>query len=330
MPRILVIRFSSIGDILLTSPVVRALNKQLGAEVHFLTKAKFHQLVKFNPHIQQVHFLTDSLSAIIGELQGFNFDYVVDLHKNYRSRMVIRALKAPHFSFDKLNLEKWLMVNLNINRLSGQHLVDRYFQGLSGLGVQPDKEGLEFFFEEEFSTLPEIIELPDKYFALALGAAHPTKQMPESLIRKIITSLPGKIALLGGQQEISLGEVLEESYPDKVINCAGKTSLLQSARVIQACQVIITPDTGMMHMAVALKKPVVVVWGNTIPDFGMFPYYPGHPEKFVNVEVPGLNCRPCSKLGKTSCPKGHFDCMNKIEVMEITQAVNTLINLPAQ
>jgi len=194
------------------------------------------------------------------------------------------------------------------------------------LGVKPDQKGLEFFVDEKVAMHPEEITLPEKFVGLALGAAHPTKQIPISILKKIIQTIPSKFVLLGGKAEALLGEKLTVEFPEKVINCAGKTTLMQSAGIIRSCHVLITPDTGMMHLAVALQKPVVVVWGSTVPDFGMFPYYPGNPKMYSNIEVTGLKCRPCSKLGKTSCPKRHFDCMNKIDVEEIFRAVEPWIN----
>jgi len=330
MPKILLIRFSSIGDIVLTSPIIRGLKLQLDAELHFLCKRRFANLLDHHPQIHKVYSLDDSFRELIPQLKEEAYDYVVDLHKNLRSQRVCRALGRPVFRFDKLNWQKWLMVNLKVNRLPSKHLVDRYFDGLAGIPITNDQQGLDFYLPQSLSE-PAIDSFNQwnttkSFLCLALGAAHPTKQLPLSLIEAIIEQSSYQLALLGGPLETALGDQLAAKYSNKVFSLAGRISIAGSAKVVSQSLAVITPDTGMMHIAAALKKPVVAIWGNTIPEFGMYPYYPAGQSQFENVEIKGLSCRPCSKIGKKTCPKGHFKCMKLIKPEHVLDAVERLLD----
>ncbi len=328
--KILIIRFSSIGDIVLTSPVIRTLSQQLDAELHFLCKKEFASILAFNPYLHKVWKWESKKEAeIIEQLNLEKFDCVVDLHKNIRSLKIKRSLKISSYSFSKLNLEKWLMVNFKINRLPNSHIVDRYFEGIKQLGIHNDGNGLDFFIGPATKSIDDLLPKgisSEPYVCLAIGAAHFTKQIPINKLLEICSELENQIVLLGGKNEIPLAADLERKSRSKIVNLVGKCSLQESAQCIKNAGCIITPDTGMMHIAAGLKTPIVAVWGNTIPAFGMFPYLPKKLKSFKNIEVSQLACRPCSKIGKKECPKGHFNCMQKIEVLNVTRAVEELIN----
>lgn len=303
--KILVIRFSSIGDIVLTTPVVRCLKNQVaGAEVHYLTKASMKQVIQHHPSIDKIHELE---STSVEALKNEQFDWIIDLHNNLRSRKITSAINAPINRFRKLNLKKWLWVHFGINTLPAVHIVDRYLETVAALGVKNDGLGLDFPIPQQ-TVLPE--HLPAAYIALVLGAAHATKQIPQSKLEEYIHLSTQSIVLLGGSAEKELGETLSNRF-ENCINLAGKTNLFESALVVKNAIKVITPDTGMMHIAAALNVKTEVIWGNTAPEFGMYPY--GNDGNFTNHEVK-LNCRPCSKIGHKKCPKGHFDCMMKQDV----------------
>ncbi|MEQ9415680.1 MAG: glycosyl transferase, partial [Cyclobacteriaceae bacterium] len=127
--KILIIRFSSIGDIVLTTPVIRVLKTQVdNAEIHYATKARFAGLLKENPYVDKLHLLDDKLGLLITDLKREKFDHIIDLHNNLRTRIIKFSLGVKSSSFNKLNWEKWLMVNLKINKLPSLHIVDRYLQ----------------------------------------------------------------------------------------------------------------------------------------------------------------------------------------------------------
>ena len=318
--KILVIRFSSIGDIVLTTPVVRNIRQQLPeAEVHFLTKSDFRDIVCHNPNIDKVHFLGDQWDRIIGELKAERFDYIIDLHHNLRTARVKRALKIKARSFPKLNIQKWLYTNLKINRLPNIHIVDRYMDTVAPLGVINDGKGLDFFIPSKDEI--RLSDLPHAHFAgyiaLVIGAAHATKRMPSEKLKELCSLIHHPIILLGGKEDRARGEDIASVDPIKIYNACGKFSLNESADIVKKATLVITHDTGLMHIAAAFKKPVISIWGNTVPDFGMYPYYGNRPVPSAKFEVKGLRCRPCSKIGYDQCPKGHFKCMQNQDLKSI-------------
>lgn len=325
MKKVLVVRFSSIGDVVLTTPVLRCLHEQTGAEVHFLTKAAYAPLVAYNPHVQVVHELRDSLRKLLPELKRQNFDVLVDLHRNWRSRMVQMALGKPTLGFEKLNFQKWLLVNFKWNLMPQCHLVHRYLAAVEPLGVKDDKYGLEIFLPQ---TLPPLsVQLPAEYVAFAVGGAHATKRMPVEKMKEVLKQLDLPVVLLGGPAEAETGKALSATFGEgKIIDLCGRTTLLQSALVIRDAAAVLTHDTGMMHIAAAFRKPIVSVWGNTVPAFGMYPYYGDDPDRSTVFEVKGLPCRPCSKLGHRRCPRGHFNCMHLQDANAIARAVRRAIS----
>lgn len=316
--KVLVIRFSSIGDVVLTTPVVRCIKQQVpGAQVHFLLKKSFAQVLAHNPYIDKVHAIENSVSERIEDLRKEKFDYVIDLHHNLRSAQVKRALKAKAFSFNKLNVQKWLLVNLHINRLPQKHIVDRYFETVASLGVKNDMQGLDYFIAEQ-----ERVDTPARcgaaaggYHVLVAGGSYYTKQIPINKMAEICTLSDKKIIVLGGKEDAALGEKLESQFGKKVFSGCGKFSINQSASIVQQADKVITSDTGLMHIAAAFKKDIISIWGNTIPEFGMCPYLAGAKSKVL--EIKDLGCRPCSKLGYQKCPKGHFKCMNDIDMNQV-------------
>lgn len=319
MPKFLIIRFSSIGDIVLTTPVIRCLKQQVPqAEVHFLTKPEYAGLLQHNPYLTAIHTLDKPLLTKARELNKEGFDAVIDLHHNLRSRMIKTIIQAPAFTFHKLNIEKWLMVNLHMNKLPNLHVVDRYMQTVQSLGVVNDGQGLDYFFN---TPMPQLPPLPTTYIAFAIGAQHGTKRMPNEKIAAICRNLPMPVVLLGGKTDESNGELIARQAGGHVINCCGKLSLEQSAAVLQGAHKVLTHDTGLMHIAAALKKDVVAIWGNTIPEFGMSAYRGKHTFRVTNMQVANISCRPCSKIGYEQCPKGHFNCMQQQNIAAICEAV---------
>ncbi|MBP9187665.1 MAG: glycosyltransferase family 9 protein, partial [Bacteroidia bacterium] len=177
MQKFLVIRFSSIGDIVLTSPAVRCLKKQVAdAEIHYLTKPAFKEVLKANPYIDYLHVLDKPLLEKIKELKAFGFDFIIDLHNNLRTQIIKSVLNVPAFSFDKLNTEKAQLVNFKINTLPNLHIVDRYLNTLTNFGVINDGLGLDYFIPEDTKLSTAVIDLIQQpYLAIAIGAQHYTK-----------------------------------------------------------------------------------------------------------------------------------------------------------
>jgi ADP-heptose:LPS heptosyltransferase len=326
LKKVLIIRFSSIGDIVLTSPILRCLkNQSPDTEIHYLTKKQYLSLLIDNPYISKIWLFEDNFRELIPKLKAKNFDFVIDLHKNFRSRFVVVKLGKPSASFPKLNIRKWLLVNAKINLLPDLHIVDRYFRAVRKLNVQNDLNALDYFIPktEEVDITDILPKNNVDYIAFSIGGKHSTKILPEEKIISICKRIDIPVVLLGGTEDKERADRIITQCGSHVINCCGKFTINQSASLIRQSWKVITNDTGLMHIAAAFRKPVISVWGNTVPAFGMYPYLP---EKFTGistiVEVKGLSCRPCSKLGYDRCPKEHFRCMNDLDVDLILKALN--------
>lgn len=322
--KFLIIRFSSIGDIVLTTPVVRNLKQQVEhADIHYLTKKQYAGILETNPYVDKVHVLHKSFAEIIPELRAEHFHYIIDLHKNLRTLKVKRALGIQHFSFNKVNLEKLLMVSLKINRLPNVHIVDRYMDTVKLFVDKNDMQGLDYFIPEKdvvnTKRLPENFQ--KGYIAFAIGAQHATKRLPDEKIISICKKIDKPIILLGDKNDALIAQKVVLAAGGNVYNACGNYNLNQSASIVKQARLVITHDTGLMHIAAAFKKKIISVWGNTIPEFGMFPYLAAEGSEII--EVKGLKCRPCTKIGFKKCPKKHFRCMNDIDEERIIELLNS-------
>lgn len=326
--KILVIRFSSIGDIVLTTPVVRCLKTQLNCEVHYCTKENYKDILENNPYIDRVLTLKSSLNELSNDIKSQEYDYIIDLHKNLKTLLLkIKNLNIKSYSFNKVNLKKYLLVNFKINKMPNVHIVDRYMDTVNNLGITNDNEGLDYFIPEkdevENDWLPESHR--KGFYAFSIGGQHNTKKLPSDKIIELCHRINHPIILLGGKEDQKEAEKIESFFsPSKsyyytessiyddlnnktiIFNGCGKFNLNQSADLLRKSVAVFTHDTGLMHIASAFKKEIYSIWGNTVPEFGMYPYQ----TKFTIFENKNLSCRPCSKIGHKKCPKGHFKCMS--------------------
>lgn len=321
--KFLIIRFSSIGDIVLTTPVIRCLKQQVeDAEVHYLTKSSFRGIIENNPHVDKLHVLESDFDGLLNALQQEKFDYIIDLHHNLRTLKVKKALKeVPSFSFNKLNIKKWLLTAFKINVMPHVHIVDRYLDTVKSFGVVNDGKGLDYFIPEQDivpdSDIPAAQSLG--YTAIVIGAAHNTKKLPLDKLKELCEKIHYPIILLGGPEDRAIGNEIAAIDPIKIYNSCGKFNLNESADLVRRAKVVITHDTGLMHIAAAFKKPIVSIWGNTVPAFGMTPYLGSSNAQHDVFEVKGLWCRPCSKIGYSKCPLGHFKCIKKQDIYSIVE-----------
>lgn len=331
--KILIIRFSSIGDIVLTTPVIRCLKTQLeNPGIHYLTKKQYEPLLRANPYIDKIHLLERNVKSVKEELKKEKFDYVIDLHRNIRSLKVKSALDCPSFTFNKLNFEKFLMVNLKVDALPELHIVNRYFEAVAELGVKNDGKGLDYFIPigEGFDLNDLPYSFQTGYYVWAIGAKHHTKKYPVEKVIEVLKEFDRPVVLLGGIEEDAEGDQIRNETGDHVINLCGKLTLNQSASIIKNAETVITNDTGMMHIAAAYQQEIISIWGNTIPEFGMYPYFPTEElahQKSKILEVKNLYCRPCSKIGFKKCPEGHFRCMREITKEMVLEAITSKVNL---
>jgi len=330
MVRFLIIRFSSIGDIILTTPVVRHLRKQVeNAEIHYLTKGSYASLLEANPYIDKVHSYDGNMKSCISILKEEQFDYVIDLHHNTRSARIKYELKRIAFTVDKLNWKKWLYVTFKRDRMPNIHMVDRNLDTIQSYIEYRDELGLDYFIPEKekisSASLPESFR--QAYVGFSIGAQHETKKLPLESLVKLCRKLKHPIIILGGPGDKTTGEAIVSALPGKkILNACGQYNIHQSASLVRQAKVLITHDTGLMHIGAAFQLKIISIWGNTVPQFGMYPYR-ANPSS-VQFEVPDLSCRPCSKIGYQKCPKGHFKCMLNQDLESIAQAVHRLWDSP--
>jgi len=330
--KFLIIRFSSLGDIVLTSPVLRCLKTQLpDVELHYLVKPSFKAAVINNPYISKLHFLQEDWNKMIDELEEEKFDYIIDLHRNMRSFRIKSSLKVPAFSFKKLNFRKLIFTKLKWNVMPEQlHVIDRYLKTVEPFGVYNDGAGMDYFITPEEEVLQKDIPTSHLagYIGIVIGASFYTKKLPVFKLQELCSKIDHPIILLGGPEDAAAGDEIKKIDSVKLYNACGKFSLNESADLVRKAKLIIAHDTGLMHMAAALKKHVIVVWGSTTPSFGMYPYYGAN---FLSrqsdlpsddMQVHNLWCRPCTKIGRKKCPQGHFKCMKKMPIDEIVMKVN--------
>lgn len=326
--KVLVIRFSSIGDIVLTTPVVRALKEQLYGEttVHYLTKKSFVPLLQENPYIDKIYSIEKEISEIEADLLNEGYTNIIDLHFNLRSAQTKRLLRVTSFSVKKLNFKKMLLVTFGINKMPDKHIVDRYMETLKPFGAKDDGRGLDFFIPE--SEAVDVRSIDDSlsannYLCFVVGGAHLGKKMSAEKIASICSKIDFPIVLLGGKEDVDEAHEVLRQAKGNVFSAVGDFSINQSASVVDQSRLVIAGDTGMMHIAAALKKPVVSLWGCTTPDFGMSPYMPV--EGSIIIQPHNREKRPCSKLGN-HCKYGMEDrCILHIDEQEVVAVVKKLL-----
>jgi ADP-heptose:LPS heptosyltransferase len=303
------------GDVVLTSPIVRCVKQQVpGAEVHFAVRRGFAPFLRANPYVDRVIEVERDPMERFGQLRAEGYDFVVDLQGSLRTRRLRWRLGIPSATFPKWNLRKWLLVRFHWDLLPrGVHVVDRYFEAVKPLGVQNDGLGLDCFIDPEDEIRPESLSAELRtgaYVAVAVGATYFTKRIPEQKLVELCRSLlPDPVVLLGGPEDAPTGARVAAAVGGPVVNACGRLGWMQSAAVLRGARHVVAPDTGLMHLAAALRRPMTVFWGSTVPAFGMGPYYPRETGSLAEFREVDLPCRPCSKLGKDACPRGHFRCM---------------------
>jgi heptosyltransferase-2 len=319
--KILVVRFSSIGDIVLTSPVTRALKLQSEAEVHYLTKEKFAFLLSDNPYVDKVWTLKEELSELIPALKAENFDEIIDLHNNLRTHFLSQKLGIPCSRFKKLNIQKMWYVWTKQNRLPDVHIVDRYLDACGHLGIQNDGKGLDYFLPEGMVSAMETLPAPWKngFYAVVIGGQHSGKVMPTDKWINVLSKVEEPVVLLGGPEDMESGSMIQKGAGEHVYNACGMFDLNASASLVRDARFVLSHDTGLMHIAAAFKKDVISIWGATVPEFGMYPYMPGPHSKCLQPEdYAGL---PYSKLGDRKWYKGPFKGWDYLDEERIIRAI---------
>lgn len=333
--KILVIRFSSIGDIVLATPVFRCIKQQIpGVELHFLSKKSMKPVTEENPYIDQFFYYDKNLSELKKQLKAERYDYVIDLHKNFRSYMIRWALKAQSFSYKKLSVQKFLLTKFHINNMPGRHITLRSLDAAAPLGIHDDGKGLDYFIHEKDVVPHDAFPLTHQFgfIAIVIGASYYTKKLPIPKLVELCSNIDFPVVLVGGKEDIPEGDAISAQLPVKVFNACGKFNLNQSADIVRQAKLVISHDTGLQYIACAFNKPVLAIWGGTSPLLDVEPFYGtkamNNPEEkftYKNYIVEGLNCQPCSNYGTKKCPKGHFKCMLNQDIDAIAKTVREVI-----
>ena len=267
-----------------------------------------------NPYLDKLYFLEDKIDDLVKQLKEENYDYVIDLHSNIRSRMIKWRLGKKTLTYKKYSWQRWFLVKFKINKVPKTHIADWYMDTVKPLGIKPDNKGLDYFLPEEYEV--SLTDFPEgfqnAYAAFIIGASEFTKKLPLHKMIELCEKINQPIILIGGKEDIREGENLKKHF-DKtgkvpILNACGKYGISQSASIVKQAQLVFGHDTGLTHIAAAFQKKVYAIYGGTMSQY-LHPYG----TDYVLLENNELSCRPCAKAGRSSCPKGHFKCMNDLK-----------------
>ncbi len=334
--KLLVIRFSSLGDIVMTSPVIRCLKKQVNdAEIHFLTYDVNRSAVEYNPSVDALHVVAHSWELVIEQLKTEDYSFIIDLQNDHRSARIKSNLPVKTFTLEDHDTRKAIYTSFKINMMPATHRVDRYFRTVASLEVKNDGRGLDYFISPKDETKREDIPASHHagYIACAIGALYGTRRWPLLKWKEFATKMDHPIILVGTNEDLEWANVITAIDPVRIYNACGKFTINETADLIKKAKLVIAHDNDWMHIAAAYQRPIISLWGNTVPSFGVYPYYgsaetqypaasvPSPPARFDILQVSKLWCRPCSAAGYYKCPRGHFKCMEKIRVDELVASV---------
>jgi heptosyltransferase-2 len=332
---VLVIRLSSLGDILLTTPVLRLLRAHCpGAQIDFLTRATYQDLVGANPCVDRVLLFDpqQGLRQTLDTLRQKRYDLVVDLHRTLRSRLLCRGLLAQRrLTYAKRTVRRALLAHLGWNTLQAMTSVpELYAAPLRQLGMTAPLPPLEMHLTPASQAtmrtyvrqaLPHGVEQP--LLGLAPGAHWPTKRWPverfAAVAQELAQAQGAAVVVLGGVEDVALAQALCQRLRVPVLDSTGKLSLMHTAALLQQCHLLLSNDSGLMHMATALRVPVVAIFGPTVQEFGFYPV----PAR-AQVIPAALPCRPCSTKGSARCPRGHHQCMQQVTVAQVGAIAHTM------
>jgi heptosyltransferase-2 len=322
--KILIIRLSSLGDILLTTPFIRSIKNQYPAiKIDMIVRNEYADAIKLNPNISQKFYFTrddEKNKEIIKKLNYEKYDLIIDLQNNLRSKKITNSLKIKTERFHKNSWNKFLLVNFKIDRLKNEPQIPlRYAQTISNLHL--DSEGIDLLSDK--SPSEEIVNKKD-IIGLCPGARHFTKCWPKEYFIELGQMLAEKgyqIVLFGGKIDKNLCAEISSEIPES-INLSNDDNLMQTVSDMSKCTAIICNDSGLMHVASSTKVKIIAIFGSTVKEFGFTPYNCTN----LILENNSLSCRPCSHIGKDHCPKKHFNCMREIKPKFVLEKTIDFIN----
>ncbi len=341
--KILIVRFSSIGDVILASPFIRVMRSRFPkAQIDFVVKSEYAELVKFNHHLSSVIELKTpdpgELMALRKKIQGGGYDVIFDLHNSLRSRYLRAFSSATSVSVvQKHALARFLLITFKWNTYKAAvPIADRYFGTAQTFGVRNDDKGLEIFIPDEslFSVSSMMAKHRlDRYnsvLGIAPAANHTTKMWLQERFAEVaveaVRARQAKIFIFGGQEDLQrcneiASSINSSASMEAAVSFAGKLTLLETAAALDFCDVVLCNDTGIMHLAAARQRNVVAIFGPTVQEFGFFPYG----TRAEVIEHNDLPCRPCTHIGSENCPQGHFRCMKDTTVDRVLRALTSMM-----
>lgn len=320
--KILIIRLSSFGDIVLTYPFITYLrNKFPDAKIDYLTKNKFASLVNMHDEIDYViSYGGEKISELRDIIDRNKYDLIFDIHKNLRSIFSTIFLNTKKFRYKKDTMKKLLLVVFKINLI--KNVIPVYKKYLLVLNRGFKLESLEYLVTDLNFKKERIIDEP--YILIAPSSKHFTKTFPKEKFGQIIKEFENKKFVIIGdntKEDIEICNYLG-NISANVINFCAKTNFNNLANLVNDSQLVICNDSGVLHLAEALNKKVITFFGSTVKEFG---FYPNLNSTLV-FENNNLRCRPCTHIGKSKCPKKHFKCMNDINIKEVIKKINENIS----
>jgi lipopolysaccharide heptosyltransferase II len=340
----LVIRFSSIGDIVLSSPLLRILRARFpDGQIDYVTRKEYAELVRSNQNLNYTYEFDaakgfEGLRVLKRHIRSEGYDLILDIHDSLRSKY-LRSIRGPSLVavVNKRVVERTMLVKLKKNVYKGVvSVADRYVEPLGQLGIVGDGKGLELHIPDEvlFGVSSKMSKLQlnrfEKVIGLCPGARHFTKRWPAERFAELgarcAREVEAKLLIFGGAEEVDLcttlvDDINKQAGSERATHFCGTLSLLETAAAMNVCDVIITNDSGLMHIATAVQRNVVAIFGSTVKEFGFFPYK----GNAVVLERPGLYCRPCSHIGRSECPEDHFRCMREIGTEEVYAAARRML-----
>lgn len=322
--KVLIIRLSSLGDVLFTTPLIRSLKNQYpDLQIDFIVKNQFVDALRLNPHLTNLYQYDSSDEKNnfgIPDLSNNQYDVVIDLQNNFRSSQIRNKINSPSVKFQKPNLSKFLLVNFKINLLKDKTPIPvRYAESIKDFKL--DDKGLELYSNNKPD---EKLINKKNLVGLCPGAKHFTKRWLKEYYIELGNSLIKNgfiVVLFGGKDDRELCKEISSGI-NNLIDLSNDDKLLQTATDMKLCKLIVCNDSGLMHAACAVGVPVAVFFGSSVQEFGFAPY--NNPN--LILENKSLICRPCSHIGRESCPKKHFKCMKDIYPQSALQQILLFLN----
>jgi heptosyltransferase-2 len=338
--KILIIRFSSMGDVILTSPLTELTKKIFpNAKIDFCVKRKYSYFVKSNKTINNVIIADDelkysSLKKLIKQIKQTKYDLIIDAQNNLKSFYIRLLIQGNKLVFNKHSFKKLLLVKFKINLLrNSKPIINRYKSILKDYALRNEIDATELpsvFLnkesEQKIENFLNEISIPkdSKKICIPIVSGHFTKTYPKEYYAELINKFSANTVffLIGIERDKNTADyIIENVNKGNAYNLCGSLASEDLVSLLNRCDIIIGGDTGPIHIAESLNKPLIMLAGSSVKEFGFYPQN----NKAIVIENNNIKCRPCSHIGKSKCPKGHFKCMKDLYPETVWEKIKTLL-----